>query len=391
MLITNQQIIEGINRKNKKNPLWYITRERERGQGLERVLENYKIITSSQPQSTFQIIKSLKVKPNQKIIVFKNTPQIQRIAHEKNIKLLNPPVNLVEKYENKISQYHWLKKIIPDYLPSTIITIPQEKKYLELKKEIGEKFICQFNHGHSGKGTQIISNQKNWGKLQKKFPKRPVRLSQLIEGESFTINVCLWGDCILLGNPSYQITGLPECTDFPFATIGNDWHYANQNLSASDYKKIKAICQKIGKFMNSDGWQGLFGLDFVRNKKKDWKVIEVNARQAASVNLETIFQQKSGPGLSILTAHFAALLKIPLRLNQKQIERSVQEIKEGARILIRKKKKQNTKKIKKLWPESEIKKIKINEIIGSWPTARGGFIKVHNQWNSKAKELLREM
>lgn len=391
MLITNQQIIERINRKTKKNPLWYITREEERGQGLERVLQNYKIITSSQAQSTFQIIKSLETKPNRRVIVFKNTPQIQRIAREKNIQLLNPSADLVEKYENKISQYHWLKKIIPNYLPSTIITTPQKKKYLELKKQIGAKFICQFNHGHSGEGTQIISRQNNWRKLQKKFPKRFVRLSPLIEGKSFTVNVCLWGDCILLGNPSYQITGLPECTDFPFATIGNDWHYAHQNLSLSDYKKIKIICQKIGKSMSLDGWQGLFGIDLVKNKKKNWQVIEVNARQAASVNLETIFQQKNGPGLTILAAHFAALLKIPLRTNQQQIEKSMQKIKEGARILIRKKKKQNTEKIKKIWPESEIEKIKINEIIGSWSTARGGFIKTHNQWNQKAKELLREM
>lgn len=143
--------------------------------------------------------------------------------------------------------------------------------------------------------------------------------------------------------------------------------------------------------MSLDGWQGLFGIDLVKNKKKNWQVIEVNARQAASVNLETIFQQKNGPGLTILAAHFAALLKIPLRTNQQQIEKSMQKIKEGARILIRKKKKQNTEKIKKIWPESEIEKIKINEIIGSWSTARGGFIKTHNQWNQKAKELLREM
>jgi hypothetical protein len=107
--------------------------------------------------------------------------------------------------------------------------------------------------------------------------------------------------------------------------------------------------------------------------------------------LETILQQKAGPGLTILATHFAALLKIPLMAEQKQAQKSMQKIQEGARILIRKKKKSNIKKIQKLWPETNIEKIKINEIIGSWPTARGGFIKEHNQWNQKAKELLREL
>lgn len=391
MLLTNQQIIEKINQGTQKKPLWYITREQERGQGLERVLKNYKIITSSRPQSTFQIIKNLNQGQSQRVVVFKNTPQIQRALREKNLELLNPSAELVEKYENKISQYSWLKKIIPDHLPPTLVIIPQEREYQKIKKEIGGKFICQFNHGHSGEGTQIISNQEDWKNLQKKFPQRPVRLSQLIKGETFTINACLWENCVLLGNPSYQITGLKECTDLPFATIGNDWYYANQNLSASDLRKMRNLVQKIGKSMKEGGWQGLFGVDFVKNEKKDWKVIEVNARQPASANLETILQQKTGPGLTILTVHFAALLKIPLIIDQKQAQKSIQKIKEGARILIRKKKKSNIKKIQKLWPETDIKKIKINEILGPWPTARGGFIKEHNQWNQKAKELLREL
>ena len=394
-MITNKQIIDSINKKISKEPLLYITRNKQRALGIEKLLTNYRIITTIPLKDTAEIIETMVI-PKGIAIVFKNNSKIQRISKEKGIKLLNPDFHLVEKYENKISQYEWLEKIIPKYLPPTIISAPESILFSRLKKEIGLPFISQFNRSHSGEGTQIVKNEEDWTKLKEKFPQRPLRLSRLIKGETFTINVCIWEKHILLGNPSYQITGLREFTDLPFATIGNDWFYANKNLSEKDLKNIGKITKKIGNAMAEDGWKGLFGLDFIRSKE-DWFVVEINARQPASVNLETIFQQKQGDGLTIMTAHLAALLDIPLPNDCLEIQNSIQKLEQGAQILIREKNGRNFAKLEKLlsnpgqeWVCDKRKAGTVpNEVICVIQKGKGGFIEKHNQWNSDAQKIIK--
>jgi len=393
-MITDQQIVNKINKRIENKPLLYITRNKQRALGIEKLLINYKIITTIPLKDTAEIIATTDI-PKGMIIVFKNNSKIQRTSKKKGVVLLNPDFHLAEKYENKISQYQWLKKIIPEYLPSIAIKTPKTISFSELEKKIGKPFICQFNHSHSGEGTQIIKDKQDWEKLKKKFPQRPLRLSKLIEGQTFTLNVCIWGRCILLGNPSYQITGLKEFTDLPFATIGNDWSYAKKNLSKKDIESIKKITKRVGNAMLKDGWKGLFGIDFIRSGE-NWFVIEINARQPASASIETIFQQKQGNGLTIMTAHFAALLDIPLPTNNPKM----QEISQGAQILVRKKNGQNRVELKKLlsnpkqnWTcdkqEAETTIIEHNDIICSIRKEKDGFIKKHNQWNLDAQKIIK--
>jgi len=392
-MITNQQIIDKINQKTSEEPLLYITRNKQRALGIEKLLTNYRIITTIPLKDTAEILETMVI-PKGIAIVFKNNSKIQRISKEKGIKLLNPDFRLAEKYENKISQYQWLEKIIPKYLPPTIISAPESILFSRLKKEIGLPFISQFNRSHSGEGTQIVKNEEDWTKLKEKFPQRPLRLSRLIKGETFTINVCIWEKHILLGNPSYQITGLREFTDLPFATIGNDWFYANKNLSEKDLKNIGKITKKIGNAMVKDGWKGLFGLDFIRSEK-DWFAIEINARQPASVNLETTFQQKQGDGLTVMIAHLAALLNIAPPTDNLEL----QKLNQGAQILIRRKKEQKHYKLEKLYSNIEQEWIchkqkmgpdpKYNEVVCSVQKEKGGFIEKHNQWNSDAQKIVK--
>jgi len=201
-----------------------------------------------------------------------------------------------------------------------------------------------------------------------------------------------------LGNISFQITGLKEFTDLPFATIGNDWSYANRNISKKNIEDIKKITKKIGIAMLGDGWKGLFGLDFIRSGE-DWFVIEVNARQSASVNLETIYQQEQGNGLTLMTVHLAALLDITAPDDCLETQKSIQKLKQGAQILVRRKKEQNYAKLKKLLSNAEQKwvccKQKMgsdpikNEVVCSIQKEKGGFIEKHNQWNADAQKIIK--
>ncbi len=390
-MITNKQIIKQINESiPAKKPLLYVTRQAERGQGLENLLTGYKIISAS--RNTAEILEKIKLSGNQ-VIVFKNNPKIQRLCAQKKLKLLNPPCFLTEKYENKISQYQWLKKIIPENLPKTIITQSAKTSFQALKKEIGSPFIYQFNRSHTGEGTFLISRQNQWQELMKKFPFREIKCAVFIKKPIITINVCLWQNCVLTGNPSYQITGIKELTDFIFSTVGNDWGLAKKILSSYDLKNIKELSQIIGQNMVKEGWRGLFGLDLIKDKK--WLVIEINARQPASAGLETLLQRNQGKGITILATHFAGLLDLPLPASCSEMQKSLQKIEKGSRLIVRKKNK-NIVKLKNLrkMPGTKItlsglKNEKHNAELFQIQNFNNGLVKNNGQLNKIAREIIK--
>lgn len=393
-MITNNQIIEQINKiTSKKRPLLYITRQTERGCGLEDLLTNYRIITAAPQKDTWEIMEK-KHLPRGFAIVFKNNEKIQRLSKQKKLKLLNPDCRLVDKYENKISQYQWMKNIIPRNLPKTIITFPAKNSFQGLKKQIGSPFICQFNRSHTGEGTKLISNPKQWQELVKKFPLREVKCVEFVKNHIITVNVCIWSGCVLTGNPSYQITGLKELTDLTFSTVGNDWSLAKKILTPDDRRKIKNLSETIGQMMIKEGWRGLFGLDLVKNK--DWLVIEINARQPASTGLETLLQKKQGKGITVLASHFAALLGLPLPDACLNVQESFQKIEQGSQVIVRKKKKNNLKFRDLKFPgiktiKTDLKNKKHNAELFRIQNFSQGFVKNNGQLNSFGKKFINEL
>ncbi len=418
-MTTNKQVVSQINKITSfKGPLLYITRDKERALGLEDLLTNYKIITTSLPLDTAEIIEKKSLPPTF-VLVFKNNSKIQRLSKKKKLKLLNPDYHLNEKYENKISQYQWLKTVIPQNLPKTIITTPAKTCFRKLQAQLKLPFICQFNRSHSGQGTFLISCLKDWQNLLKKFPKREIKCAKLIRGETITINICVWpaghgyaqasaGEktCILVGNPNYQITGIKQLTDFAFSTVGNDWSLAKKILLKNDIKTINHLSKKIGQAMGQTGWKGLFGLDFIQEKNK-WLVIEINARQPASVGLETILQRKAGQGITIFTAHLAALLNLPLPGTCSQVQNSFQKINQGSQIIIRKKINQNHAKFQKSFYKSHKQTVSKRLLMGPGPRSgprpkhnaelfriqnlKTGFIAKNGQLNTWAKQILKNL
>lgn len=394
VMITNQQIIDQINHYLKNTPVFYVTREKERGMGIEDLIKNYQIITSSLPKDTAEIIKENSWPLKANIIVFKNNARIQRICQEKKIRLLNPDYQLTENFENKISQYQWLKKIIPNHIPKTIITTPEKSSFKKIQKTLGKKFIGQFNHSHSGEGTFLFSQKNQWEKIKEKFPLREIKCTSFLKNISFTLNACVWKNCTLVSFPSAQITGLKKLTDFPFSTNGNDWSLSNQTISEKDWKIIRKITQIIGTSMKNQGWIGLFGVDLIKNKNK-WMVVEINSRQPASSGLEAILQRKQGKGLTTLTAHLASFLKLPLPTDCLSLQNSWQKVSQGSQIIFRKKEKNNLKINNDFnLPNFNLIKTnlnakKINQEVWRCQSFKKGMINKKNRLNKTGKKIIK--
>lgn len=391
--------------------LIYITRDIERALGAEPIGDYY-IVTNKTPYSeeiknkypdnitliqkktildTIDLLMLDEVqeminKKNANIIVFKNTKNIEELCIEKKWKLLNPSAQLSETVENKITQVKWLNEL-SNLLPGHTICTAKEidESILENEKVI----VLQWAHGHTGSGTMLISNIKDLKDIKEKFPHREVKITKYIRGPVFTANIVVTNTVILMGNISYQITGMLPFTEKAFSTIGNDWSVTHTILTENHIKLFERMSELIGQKMQKDGWKGLFGVDIIYDEEKDeLKLIEINARQAASTTFESQLQAKLAvhgvDGITTFEAHINSLLN-------KIITSPLIPMNDGAQILQR--------------VTSKIKDIDTNKLINSGYKvikysntkenddliriqSSKGIMEVHNKFNKRGKEII---
>lgn len=313
----------------------YVTRDLERGLGLTKNTPNYfiianftpfakkvaeerndiKLINGQQILDTWQLLEHPEVaefinQNHASILVFKNTKQIQRICTKNDWDILNPQAELSSRIEEKISQLTFLpelKNLFPSY---------EVKTCGELT--FNEPFVLQFNHAHTGEGTIYIESQEQLDKIKEKFSKREVRTSGFISGPIFTNNNVTHSAGVIVGNISYQITGLKPYTKNPFATVGNDWTKANQILSKENVEQYNSMAKKIGNTLKQKGWKGMFGIDVILEEKTNKiHLIEINARQPQSAVFESYLQNKTrttneDDKITIFEAHVLALLDLDI-------------------------------------------------------------------------------
>jgi len=265
------------------------------------------------------------------ILVFKTSPQIESECERLGWKLLNPPYEAGTVLEEKIIQWRWLQTIVGAYcntplraewqLPQTWTGQLKIRSYKELLSDLGSQPIVQFNRGHTGLGTFRFESEKQWEELQKKFPKREVKVSRWYEGEAYTVNAIVVRNNELgmrnqvgangrspvrIGSISKQLTGIPGCTDNPYATVGNDWS-EGAKLPDEMKNKICSCARTIGSTLGERGYRGMFGIDVIATSEGRVVLIEINPRQPASATMESQLQKERGEG-SMMEWHVRALL-----------------------------------------------------------------------------------
>ena len=397
-------------------PIIYIAREIERALGKEpfgsyfiitnattyalemqeKYPDNVWLINSPQILDTLEILMLPDVqekitKHNAQLLVFKNTIQIERLCAEKNWTILNPSAELAEKIENKITQVEWLGELSSLLPPHSI----QPAKNISWP---GKPFVLQWSHGHTGDGTILMQNEKDLELIKQKFPERECRVTDFIKGPMFTANIVVTNTVILLGNISYQITGILPFTDNPFTTIGNDWSVTHTLLSDARIKDFETIAQKIGVKMQKDGWKGLFGVDVIYDEERDMlHLIEINARQPASTTLESQFQSellsRGVHGLTTFEAHIHALTGIPVNSALIPINDGAQIVQRLTQAILLKNEKNNEDLfniqglIKAGYKVISYKNTKPNTDLLRIQSARG-IVETHTKFNARGKEII---
>jgi len=109
--------------------------------------------------------------------------------------------------------------------------------------------------------------------------------------------------------PSVQIVGIPGCTSRPEIYCGNDFSAAGM-VSKSIREEICTIMEKIGLFMGSKGFLGLFGMDFLLYDNQVL-ALEINPRFQGSTMLLSLLQMDRGeiPVAALHVMQFMGLME----------------------------------------------------------------------------------
>ncbi len=341
-----KNLLDKVNTVLSSGQLFYFANDPERELGLEHVLENFHLLHIDASQylehfkrlgiryfcleeslnqynsifrSSVKLLENELTKAyvaenktgNQYAQTFKISPAFWIKAQNMGFQVLNPQPALNRMFENKLSQLNQIAGL-PIQRPKAQIIKLSDAVYETLATTYGNKFVLQFDRGHTGSGTFFIEDEMMLNEHKLKYPERRVRVSEFIEGPTYTLNACSTAKGTFMGGLSYQITGVEGLTTDKGATVGNDFAMRD-GFGAETSEKIKADVELLGRYMFSKGFKGLFGVDLIINAGEH-KLIEINARQPASVPFYTRIQLQNNE-VPLALIHLAEFLGVNYELD----------------------------------------------------------------------------
>ncbi len=250
---------------------------------------------------------------------FKVSSAFVKNIQSQKLNTINNDVSTSRLFEEKLTQYQEFAQYVP--FPHSLISRFDQVTFLQVVQKLGEKFVVQFARGHTGSGTHIIETEEEFDKLQVENSQKTVKFASFVEGKIYTINACATKAGIFVGGLSLQLTGDKGLGATKGATIGNDWSI---RANISSYENILKKIEIIGNLMYKKGFKGMFGVDFIVRENGDCVIIEINARQTASVPMYTKIQLLKGEiplsALHLLEFFNLDIYHKPAEYNNRNIE-----------------------------------------------------------------------
>lgn len=350
--------------------------------GLEKIILNYQILALRHSLDTKLIEKDIKVLSLEKgmgtkhiqeprnattvitrsqkakeylqqfekpaLIVYKPSEKMEQTCQENNWHLIaNSSQFGKELFENKIKFRKILQEIGLTAPPGKITSL-DKLHYGHLINKYGLPFVIQHPTKGGGKGTFFINNQEDfektlnkleskWDKTNKKelTPPTEVIVAKFIQGSSPSITACVTKYGILSTNPQHQILDIPQLYNPEKGSglfCGHDW--TSSRFSEKVCRQAYEYIEKIGQYFKKQGYQGIFGLDFVLDKKTEQLyVVECNPRLLASyptINMAQLLNNEP----PILAFHVLEFLNTDYQIDIEAINKLMRQEKIGSQMIL---------------------------------------------------------
>jgi hypothetical protein len=218
------------------------------------------------------------------------------LEQDRRFRLLAPSLALKNMFDDKLWQLE-LFSGLEVKTPKTFVRYLGETTFIEASDILDGPFVVQPPVGSSGENTYIVSNESDFDKAKKVLgPAQRVKLSKYMPVPSLN------GHCVVLRTleglsaiavcPSVQIVGTRGCTNRAEIYCGNDFSAVGK-VHKSVIEETCTIMEKIGLFMGSKGFLGIFGMDFLLNGD-EVLALEINPRFQGSTMPLSLLQVDRG-------------------------------------------------------------------------------------------------
>lgn len=317
----------------------------EKGMGTKHIKEPRNATTVIRHPRTEKYLRKFK---NPALIVYKSSSRMEKVCQQRGWNLVAVSVKFGKiLFENKVKFRRILEEIgVP--VPPGRIKKPQALHYGHLMNSYGLPFVIQHPTRGGGKGTFFIRNKDDFDQALKKLrikikegqelpAKEPeeVIVTRFIKGPSPSITGCVTRHGILSTCPQIQILDIPELFNPERGSglfCGHDWSYSYFNESVRN--QAYEIVEKVGKYFQSQGYKGIFGLDFVMDEKEEKLYItETNPRLLATFPTITMVQLRNNEP-PIIAFHLLEYLNIDYNTDVEEVNRLIRQPKQGAQMFL---------------------------------------------------------
>ena len=238
------------------------------------------------------------------IMPFKNTKEIDALRDGRTMVMANDH-HLVHEYDSKITLLSILRECGIDQIPGEVVRREEftPEFFAGLQQRYGTKLVAQVAFGSGGSGTYFVSTMQE---IEAIFAKEAeIKISKFIRGPSFNGQAVVIettaGMETMVFNPSFQIIGLPQLSDWPSYYCGNDYTRTVEYLGADGVSQYLSIMKRMGGLMARGGWKGIFGADLIwSEEERKLYALEINPRMQASTSyLHCLMEQRGVPGIGV--------------------------------------------------------------------------------------------
>jgi hypothetical protein len=203
------------------------------------------------------------------------------------LKIIRPAVKAA--YENKA----WFRSRFHTELPFPEYEIIEPGEKIEFEDR---GIVLQDEALSGGKGTYIIKSaeQLDNALTALKSPKRRIVASRYIEGGyERSLQCCATKYGTFVGSLQKQLIDRPELIDIQ----AGGSKFCGGEISPGDslralYGEMRHYAEVIGRSLYSDGYRGIFGVDFIISKEGRVYVLETNQRLTGLTPLHAIFYRE---------------------------------------------------------------------------------------------------
>jgi hypothetical protein len=375
MFIKNLKDIKIAINKNLKGTIYrVVNRETLNGVGIEKIIDNYVILSINDSSELKLIRKNINVfcieehtkaaimqqskkaddifsfkyaidylkkeKGDKYFLLYKITKILEDYCKKnKDWKILNISDKNREKLENKILFSKILKKTKIKAIPNVIVYLKGKEQLNKIARKFKD-MVIQTSDSFSGFGTMVVKREDKIDNVIKNFKNNKIKVSKFINGPLLSCTGCATKFGILVSPIRYQIVGDSDITTNKYSWCGNDWDVDDLDEKTQEY--AHEVVKRIGDYLiDKYKYKGEFGIDFVLdNRKKILYPLELNPRLLGTTQMYTSLQleHKEPP---LIGFHILEFLGTEYKLSLKEMNRNLKKKKKGAQIILRNKFKKN--------------------------------------------------